>query len=137
MVGNGEMAETIRVKKEEFNAKYLRGHASFAKDAEGKLLLYPDPCNKVVFESKKGIIEIPLDVIKDLKTMIKKKMKAKLILGLIGLAWKKTQKMLAIVFKDGRGNLQSPIFEIEEIEEVDSRLFNMQVEFLSKRCSYL
>ena len=130
-----EKKKEAQVRK--FNAKYLGGHAAFAKDTKGKLYLYPDPYNKVVFESKTGNMEIPLDVIKDLKTMIKNKIQAKLILGLIGLAWKKKRKMLTIVFEDSRGNLQSPIFEVEKIEEIDSMLFNMQVEFLSKRCSYL
>jgi hypothetical protein len=72
-------------KKEEpkfwkYDAKYLGGHAAFANDADGKPYLYPEPDNKVVFESKKVNIEIPLSKIKVSKIATEKAIRARRIL---------------------------------------------------------
>lgn len=112
-----------------YDAKYLGGHAAFAKDTNGKLYLYPEPENKVVFESKKVNIEIPFSRIKDSKILTEKEVRARRVLmtGLIGLAWKKKHKMLVIDFEDALGGTQSPVFEPNKVEEVSSNLYNLRL----------
>lgn len=118
-----------------YDAKYLGGHAAFAKDTKGKFYLYPAPNYKVVFESKKVNIEIPVGLIKDSKIVTEKEIRARRVLltGLIGLAWKKKHKMLIIDFEDGLGGVQSPVFEVDKIEDVAGKLYNMRLEFHSKK----
>ena len=113
-----------------YDAKYLGGHAAFAKDTKGKFFVYTEPEKKVVFESKKVNMEIPVSIIKDSKILTEKEMRARRVLltGLIGLAWKKKHKMLVVDFIDRLGNTQSPIFEVDKIEEVASKLYNMRLQ---------
>ena len=117
-----------------YDAKYVGGHAAFAKDAKGKLFIYPEPGNKVVFESKKVNIEIPFSKIKDSKILTEKEMRARRILltGLIGLAWKKKHKMLVIDFEDPLGGTQSPVFEPDKVDKVSSNLYNLRLKAQSK-----
>lgn len=112
------------------DAKYLGGHSAFAKDAKGKLYVYPKPEYKVVFESRKVNMEIPLDRIKDHKILTEKEIRARRVLltGLIGLAWKKKHKMLVIDFEDQLGNIQSPVFEPDKIDKIAGGLYNLRLE---------
>jgi len=118
-----------------YDAKYLGGHAAYAKETDGKFYLYPDPKNKVVFESKKVNLELPIGRIKDSKIITEKEIRARRVLltGLIGLAWKKKHKMLIIDFEDELGNIQSPVFEVDKTDEVASKLYNIRLEFQSKK----
>ena len=117
-----------------YDTKYLGGHAAFAKEAKGKLYLYPEPEYKVVFESKKVNMQIPLNLIRDSKILTEKEMRARRVLltGLIGLAWKKKHKMLVIDFEDKLGNIQSPVFEPHKVDEVSSRLYDLRLELQSR-----
>jgi len=117
-----------------YDAKYLGGHAAFAKDTDGKFYLYPEPEYKVVFESKKVNMEIPLTIVKDSKILTEKEIRARRVLltGLIGLAWKKKHKMIIIDFEDKLGNIQSPVFEIDKIDEVASRIYDLRLQLQSK-----
>ena len=117
-----------------YDAKYLGGHAAFAKDAKGKLYIYPEPEHKVVFESKKVNMEIPLSTMKGSKILTDKEIRARRVLltGLIGLAWKKKHKMLVIDFEDELGDTQSPVFEPDKVDEVSSRLYNLRLELQSR-----
>lgn len=126
-------------KKEEpkswkYDAKYLGGHAAFTKDSDGKLYLYADPENKVVFESKKVNLEIPFNIIKESKMLTEKEVRARRVLltGIIGLAWKKKHKMLVIDFQDKLGDTQSPVFESGKIDELSSNLYNLRLKTQSK-----
>ena len=117
-----------------FGAKYLGGHAAFAKEAQGNLYLYPKPADKVVFESNTVNIEIPLRRINDTNFLTEKDIRARRVLltGIIGFAGKKKHKMLVIDFKDQLGNIQSPIFEPDKIDEVASKLYTLRLETHSK-----
>jgi hypothetical protein len=126
-------------KKEEpkfwkYDAKYLGGHAAFPKETDGKLYLYPEPENKVVFESKKINMEIPFGILKDSKILTEKEIRARRVLltGIIGLAWKKKHKMLVIDFEDKLGGTQSPVFESGKIDEISTSLYNLRLKAQSK-----
>lgn len=121
-------------KKEEptmwkYDAKYIGGHAAYPKDTDGKLYLYAQPENKVVFESKKVNMDIPLSIITESKILTEKEIRARRVLltGLIGLAWKKKHKMLVIDFKDQLGSTQSPVFESGKIDDISTSLYNLRL----------
>jgi hypothetical protein len=111
-----------------YNAKYLGGHAAFAKDAVGKLYLYPAPDNKVVFESRLVNMQIPLSSVTDSKVVTEKELSAGrvLLVGILAFAWKKKTRMLLIEFKDNLGSTQTPVFEPQKVDEVASKLYEMR-----------
>ena len=126
-------------KKEEpklwkFDTKYLGGHAGFPKETDGKLYLFSEPEDKVVFESKKVNMEIPFNLIRDSKIVTEKEIRARRVLltGIIGLAWKKKHKMLVIDFEDTLGGTQSPVFESGKIDEISTTLYNLRLKAQSR-----
>ncbi|WXG39854.1 MAG: hypothetical protein WED07_03355 [Candidatus Freyarchaeum deiterrae] len=117
-----------------YNAKYLGGHAAFAKDAVGILYLYPGPDFKVVFESKTVNIQIPLSSVTDSKIVTEKELSAArvFLVGILAFAWKKKNRMLLVEFKDNLGSTQTPVFEPQKVDEVASKLYEMRQQLKMK-----
>ena len=117
-----------------YNAKYLGGHAAFAKEAVGKLYLYPQPDNKVVFESRLVNMQIPLSSVTDSKVVTEKELSAArvFLVGILAFAWKKKTRMLLIEYKDNLGSTQTPIFEPQKVEDAASKLYEMRQQFKMK-----
>ena len=113
----GERKLTVNLRDEpkiwKYKVRYVGGHIMFREQAKGTLSIFSAPESKVLFESLRIRMDIPIEKIRDVRITSEKYLDPgmAMLIGVAALLVEVHHKVLMIHFEDEAGISHTPMFE--------------------------